>query len=411
MEHRAIMEYLSAALGRMRLRFTPVSPGDPLTGIDSGLRAVLGLEEEYGRLHEALFARTRPGTVYRLTDAFDCRYLFFSLPEDAARGVAVVGPYLTGDISREWVLEKTEQLELPLVFARQLTEFYASQPVIADTSMLLALISTLGDTLWGGVSSFETVDLNRASAPLLPRDGEAMEENRLLMEMKNIELRYQYENSMMDAVSKGMLQHVELITEHVAALSFEPRTADPLRNTKNYCIICNTLLRKAAERGGVHPLHVDRVSGRYAEQIETKATSEDCVRLIGEMFRGYCRLVRSHATGQYSAPVQNALFYMEENLSGDLGLAKLAQVLNLSPGYLSGLFRREMGKTLTRYVTDLRMNRAMHLLTTTQLQVQHVAQLCGLPDANYFSKLFRRRFGITPRQLRSGGNRTGAAQE
>jgi transcriptional regulator GlxA family with amidase domain len=153
---------------------------------------------------------------------------------------------------------------------------------------------------------------------------------------------------------------------------------------------------------------VDRVSSRYAEQIETKATPEDCVRLIGEMFRGYCRLVRSHATGQYSAPVQNALFYMEENLSGDLGLKKLAQVLNLSPGYLSGLFHRETGKTLTRYVNDLRMNHALHLLTTTQLQVQTVAQLCGIPDANYFSKLFHKQFGATPKAYRrhaSGQNK------
>lgn len=396
----AIMEYLSSAFGRMRLRFTLVSPGDPLSGIDSGLRAMLGLDEEYGRMHEVLFARTEPGTVRRLTDAFDCRYLFFTLPGDAAGRVAVVGPYLTGSLSREWVLEKTEQLGLPLVFARQLTEFYASQPVIVDTSMLLALISALGDTLWGSATSFETVDLNRAAVPILPRDTAAVEENRILMEMKNIELRYHHENSMMDAVSKGLLQQVEWINEHVTGLSFEPRTADPLRNTKNYCIICNTLLRKAAEKGGVHPLHVDRVSSRYAEQIETKATPEDCVRLIGEMFRGYCRLVRSHATGQYSAPVQNALFYMEENLSGDLGLKKLAQVLNLSPGYLSGLFHREMGKTVTQHVTDLRMNHALHLLTTTQLQVQHVAQLCGIPDANYFSKLFRKRYGTTPHRYR-----------
>jgi AraC-like DNA-binding protein len=401
MAYPAEMEYLAAVLRHMRLQLQRVRNGDPAAGVDLGLRAMLGLTEEYETLATAMQRRIRPRTVYRLVDAFRCSYLFFSLPEEDCTVVA--GPYLTGDMPNGAVLELAESLGLPLQYARQLTEYYAVLPVFADTDILMALFSALGERLWGGVEAFETIDLLRepsASLPL-PADDALLEENRLSMQMRTIQTRYNYENEMMDAVAKGLIQRVERITAHLSRAGLEQRMADPLRNSKNYCIISNTLLRKAAERGGVHPLHVDRVSSRFAAQIESRTTPEACVELIGEMFRSYCRLVRSHAISQYSAPVQKALIYIEENLSGELGLQTLAGALELSPGYLSALFHRETGHTLVEHITDVRMKHAMHLLSTTQLQVQNVAQLCGIPDANYFTKLFRRCYGVTPRQYRS----------
>ncbi|MBE5793997.1 MAG: helix-turn-helix domain-containing protein [Clostridiales bacterium] len=400
MEHQAVMDFLAGTLRRMRLNLSIFEPEEPLEMADLGLRALLGLREDYHSLARAFFRMMKPKTVYKLMDPFLCSYLFFAMPNSTR--TVVVGPYLTSDLTNEAVLEMTERLGLPLQMASQMTEFYASLPVFEDTAMLMALISTMGDTLWGGVDAFETIDLNRDTGVPLPiaNDVAAMEENQLTMRMKYIEARYDYENQMIDAVAKGMIQRVELITSHISQLNFEQRMADPLRNAKNYCIICNTLLRKAAEKGGVHPLHVDRISSQYAVQIENKATTEGCVQLIGEMFRAYCRLVRSHAISQYSAPVQKALVYMEENLSGELGLQTLAEVLQLSPGYLSELFHREVGQTVVQHITELRMKHAQHLLQTTQLQVQNVAQLCGIADANYFSKLFRKYHSMTPRQYK-----------
>ena len=46
------------------------------------------------------------------------------------------------------------------------------------------------------------------------------------------------------------------------------------------------------------------------------------------------------------------------------------------------------------------MKNAMKLLQSTRLQIQTIGQLCGIPDANYFSKLFRKHYGITPSRLR-----------
>ena len=74
---------------------------------------------------------------------------------------------------------------------------------------------------------------------------------------------------------------------------------------------------------------------------------------------------------------------------------------NISPSYLSALFKQEVGKTLTEYVNSKRIERAMQLLETTRLQVQTIAQNCGILDVHYFSKIFKKTTGMTPKEYRA----------
>ncbi|MBQ2977339.1 MAG: helix-turn-helix transcriptional regulator [Clostridia bacterium] len=54
-------------------------------------------------------------------------------------------------------------------------------------------------------------------------------------------------------------------------------------------------------------------------------------------------------------------------------------------------------------INEMRMKNALHLLKTTRLQIQNIAQLCGIADPNYFTKLFKRFYGLTPAQFRKDG--------
>ena len=102
----------------------------------------------------------------------------------------------------------------------------------------------------------------------------------------------------------------------------------------------------------------------------------------------------------YSPPVQKAILYIDADLTADLSLSALAGAQNISPSYLSSLFRQETGQTLTDHVNHKRIKQAMQLLSTTHLQVQTVAQHCGILDVHYFSKVFKKYAGQTPKQYR-----------
>ena len=181
---------------------------------------------------------------------------------------------------------------------------------------------------------------------------------------------------------------------------FEHRLQDSVRNAKNYCIIMNTLLRKAAETGGVHPIYIDRVSSDFAAKIERAAVVKEIYELMREMFSSYCRLVHKHSTQKYSAVVKSAVLMIDSDISAEISLRTLAEKLGITSGYLATVFKRETGKTVSEYIRDRRISHAVHLLRTTSLQIQTVAMHCGIMDVQYFSKLFKKQIGKTPKEYR-----------
>jgi len=345
----------------------------------------------------------QPSVIYRLRDPFDCRYVYMLLPELPQDAVLVIGPYLPAPLSPAQSMEQAERGGITPGQLKQLESYYGSIPVLPDTSHLFVLLDSFAERVWGADSiTVEDISQDLNGLPLAINTDETMD---TLMDMKTMELRYAYENQLIEAVSKGQIHKADMLLANFTSFPFEQRVADSLRNIKNYSIIMNTLLRKAAEQGGVHPLYLNKTSSDYAVRIEQLRTMESAPVLMADMFRDYCQLVRKHATKNYSPPVQKALLYIESNLSDNLGLRTLAETLNVSSSYLSNLFRKETGQTLTDYINRRRIHHAKHLLKTSRLQIQTVAQHCGIMDVQYFSKIFKRIAGMTPKAYRESKKR------
>lgn len=102
----------------------------------------------------------------------------------------------------------------------------------------------------------------------------------------------------------------------------------------------------------------------------------------------------------FSLLVQKVVTRIDSDLTADLSLKTQAQLLNVNASYLSTLFKKETGMTLTDYVNKKRMDNAVFLLNSTNMQIQNIAQYCGIPDVNYFTKIFKKYIGKTPKEYR-----------
>lgn len=80
----------------------------------------------------------------------------------------------------------------------------------------------------------------------------------------------------------------------------------------------------------------------------------------------------------------------------DLSLNILSMKFHFDPSYLSKIFHREIGKSLSQYIMDLRLCKAFELLQNTDMMVKEVSIAVGYPDTGFFSKLFKRKFGASP---------------
>lgn len=366
--------------------------------LDLGLRKLLGLQAEYHALLKDLLTSAQHNILYRHTDRFFCSYFFLLLPDTSEALVA--GPYTAFPVTKEHLLEKAEFQKTPPQLFAQLEQFYAQLPVVSDSLPLLNLFTSFGEIVWGGSDAFRVEFTDETAAPAI--DSFPLQEpmETPLFDMQLMEERYHFENQLMEMVSHGQVHRVEALTDQLSSQMFESRVADPVRNFKNYCIICNTILRKAAEQGGVHPFYLDKMSSSFAVRIETIHDTSVGSQLLQEMVRAYCRLVQKHTGDSYSPLVRKAVLLVENDLTRDLRLNAVAKELAVSPAYLSALFKKETNKTFTEFVTQQRMSYGKYLLENTRLQVQTIALHCGIPDVNYFSKCFKKHYGTAPRTLR-----------
>jgi YesN/AraC family two-component response regulator len=92
--------------------------------------------------------------------------------------------------------------------------------------------------------------------------------------------------------------------------------------------------------------------------------------------------------------------YMKEHYNEQISLDKIAKNTYLSPIYISKIFKEETGDSPINYLINIRLNRAKELLEEGQLSIKAIAKFVGYEDAYYFSKLFKKHFGIPPSKIK-----------
>lgn len=94
--------------------------------------------------------------------------------------------------------------------------------------------------------------------------------------------------------------------------------------------------------------------------------------------------------------------YIHEHYQNpDLSVEMMCRQLHMSPAYFSTIFKKETGQTYIAYLTELRLGKAVELLNTTNDKTYVIAQKVGYQEQNYFSYVFKKRFGVSPTRYRN----------
>lgn len=403
MEYTLQLSFLRNLLKDMNISSCVLAnPGQQIPPeIDLLLRAKLFGLSNYADFLQNSMSQAKSNTLYRFYDEYNCNYLFLRLPEPDS--YFFIGPYLLALPSEHDIAQKAANLSLTKEQMGQMQLYYSALPLLEDENWLITMANTFAKHLWGSPDqySLEYIDYaipDRYEPISYSSIGSASANNSDLF---SLEQSYANENKLMEAVSKGKLHLVTSVASTVYNNGTNQQANDSLRNRKNYMIVLKTLLRKAAEYGGVHPMHLHRLSTHYAERIENIRTIKQSFSLQEDMIRDFCKLVKHHSLSQYSYYVGQAITLVQYDLNADLKLKTIAEKLNVNSSYLSTLFHKEVGCTLTEYTNKQRIERSIHLLQLTAKTVQEISSECGFQDVNYFIKLFKKQTGFTPSRYRS----------
>lgn len=357
----------------------------------------------YEQLYTKLASLAESGVCYLHENELHFHHSFFQFPELLQQKlhcrILCLGPILFQQPSQIFLHNLMEELGIDPIFRQDITEFYNRIPVISSSDTWNHMLDFFLSRICGASPEFRQTCYQKQAWNPGYFDYSIPDQPDLALE--SIEARYELENAIMKAISTG--NGMEAYQYYCQFLQYRifPRVSDPVRNKKNMLFILNTLLRKAAEAGHVHPLHIDNLSRQFAIQIESCLTIEQLESLSMTMFRKYGMLVSNYSRQSYSPLVQTCLDYIDFHYNSELSLSVLSSMCSVSDSYLSSLFKKETGMTITDYINDTRVRQALILLNSSTLSIGEIASRCGFFDANYFSRIFKKLQGHSPREYRN----------
>ena len=143
-----------------------------------------------------------------------------------------------------------------------------------------------------------------------------------------------------------------------------------------------------------------------AEDIEPRLRTTD--EMISFLYETLIQCIEWRADSvreSGSDVMKTACAYIAGNyMNCDISLGSVAEAVGLTPSYLCMLFKKETGRNFSDHLTDIRIHKAKELLCCTSKMVYEVAYDVGFSDYRYFSQIFKKRTGMTPRQYQYSMN-------
>jgi two-component system response regulator YesN len=134
------------------------------------------------------------------------------------------------------------------------------------------------------------------------------------------------------------------------------------------------------------------------------AATDDRNRLeqfVQKRLQEYTATVSAARVRRENPVIKKTCSYIDSHLSENITLEGTAGLVKISPYYLSKIFKEEKGENFITYINARRLGKAKELLEDDMLSIKEISALVGYNDQNYFSKLFRNRFGMTPTEYRT----------
>lgn len=212
---------------------------------------------------------------------------------------------------------------------------------------------------------------------------------------------YSLERLFMGKVANGDIdQVIELFHEQIKTQYLTLLGPNKLRSLKNNAIVYATLLARAAISGGVDADHSLTLADKYINRIEKSSAFDELIDLVERMTVKFTNSVLHVASINHVSVIKKASRYVHNHLSEPVRLQEVAEYVGLSPNYFSSLFKKEMNLAFADYVNHTRIKESQYLLQTTNHSILDIAISVGFNNQNYFTTIFKKTTGITPKQYR-----------
>ncbi len=180
---------------------------------------------------------------------------------------------------------------------------------------------------------------------------------------------------------------------------------DSLRQMKYWAISCITIATRYAIQGGLPEMDAYNLSDSYIRDIDMIDDENEILEyLVKKSFEITNMIKNIKVRSDYPSPVRKCVSYIDKNLHSKISLEELSEICGLSKDYLSQLFKKTTGITISDYIKKRRLSSAKELLDRGT-SISDTAYGLGFCSESYFISCFKNEYGITPKQYISSKGR------
>lgn len=340
-----------------------------------------------------LIESMKPNTFYEIIDKLGT-CLFFFMYENA---YYFIGPYVNDTYDERKTEAELIKNHMPASYALSFKLYYTALPLLSSTHIQHIIYACLKS-----LSDFPIEYSYRRLQGFQEQPKPAKTYQKEIVNYDAIYKRYDNENTLLKFIEKGDVTHITQTFSNMIKLNTEQMSL--FNNTVYHSpsSILRALARKAAERSGLSVIKIDEITQKAVHQTTSATTISEQNLLLLQMMTELTQAVHDHLknTQGMSEPIKKVIEYITLNYTQNITVADLSAHSHMSASHLSKLFKEETKQTISAYIAAYRCRQAAEMLKNSSLSVANISSYVGYLDNNYFVKVFKKIYGITPSEYR-----------
>ena len=210
---------------------------------------------------------------------------------------------------------------------------------------------------------------------------------------------YDKERMLISKLKTGDIQESKALLNDLLGYVFFSQGSN-LEIVKSRSLELCSLLSRAAIEGGATSDSILKVNNQLLTVIPTINNMDDLCYKLQEAIDAFTDCMFEHVPTKNSDVIKKAIQYISKNYANNLSLELVANQVHLNPTYFSTLFKQSTGSSFKEYLNMVRIEESKRLLSNTDYALIDIAIATGFEDQSYFTKVFKKYTGLTPKQFR-----------
>ncbi len=338
------------------------------------------------------------GESYLFSCHTNLNHIVFPLiSQNCFLGSVLVGPFLLEEPDPEFMVDIDSRYHLPTHSLLELYHELEDLPVIQPGKA--GQISKLLHYLFSNLitDTRQQYIINQGKLHQQSRINESIQRYKILETSQKPGYPFEKEKDLITKVKTGNVQEAKgILNDLLGYVLFSE--GNSLDVVKSRAMELCSLLSRAAIEGGAATDNILKINNQFLKSMQQINSLDDLCFKLQETVEVFTDSMFNNIPVKNQEVVRRAIGYISKNYAANMTLEDVANHVHLNPAYFSTVFKQSCGSSFKEYLNMVRIEESKRLLANTDYSVIDIAIASGFEDQSYFSKVFKKYTGLTPKQ-------------